>query len=213
MQIVAKKEWNMVKGKLSANDLQMNLALRKPQLKEAEASLAAAQSNLARAELAIERSRLSVPFNALILDKHVNVGDYVNPQTTIATLASSDEYWIYVHVPHEQLQFLNEETNSKAEILVSVGNGPVHNYQGYVKNKLGALGSEGRMARVLVAIPNPLSQVKDHPLLLGTYAEVIIEGKKFEQVYAIPNEAIRAKQQLWIYSDKDTLQLSQNWSS
>ena len=54
----AQREWREL-GTSEANDL----FLRKPQLRAAEASLAAAQADVAAAELALERTTVRAPFD------------------------------------------------------------------------------------------------------------------------------------------------------
>ena len=207
MQIVAEKEWNMVKGKLKTRPLQQDLALRKPQLKETQAVLEAAESNLAKATLDLERTTIQTPFQSLVIERQVSVGDYVTPQSTVARLAATDEYWVYVSVPHEQLRYLPTEENVPAEVIIRSGDTEARHYTAYVKSTLGNLSEEGRMARILVAIPEPRVQHPTYPLLLGAYADVRIEGISYNDVYPIPNEALRAKDRLWLYSDSDTLHL------
>jgi len=68
------------------------------------------------------------------------------------------------------------------------------------------LESAGRMAQILVAIPQPLTGV-DHPLLLGAYVDVIIEGTMLENIVAVPRSAYREGNMVWLRNKENRLEV------
>ncbi|MGB0693212.1 MAG: efflux RND transporter periplasmic adaptor subunit [Pseudomonadales bacterium] len=57
------------------------LALKKPQVASAEASLRASEAILSQAETNLARTRISLPFNGRVISKSVDVGQFVTAGT------------------------------------------------------------------------------------------------------------------------------------
>ena len=176
------------------------LALREPQLRSAQAALKAAESGLERARLAVGKTNLTVPFNAMVQSRAVDVGQLVAPGAPIATLVGTDTFWVQVSVPVGRLSALDipglagAETGSPATVRQRTGEGLVER-TGRVVRLLGDLDPAGRMARLLVEIDDPLGVDAQGgpsiPLLLGAYVEVEIDGRALESVAEVPRAALR----------------------
>jgi multidrug resistance efflux pump len=98
---VAQREWQILRSDSDAN--LAPLALRSPQLVAAKQSLAGAQANLKQAELALSRTHFTAPFNALVLDESIEVGQVVAPGAPLATLIGTDRFWVSVSLPVDEL--------------------------------------------------------------------------------------------------------------
>jgi multidrug efflux pump subunit AcrA (membrane-fusion protein) len=76
---------------------------------------------------------------------------------------------------------------------------------------MGDLSSEGRMARILIKVPDPLdldaSGSKRPPLLIGEYVRVEIEGRKLDNVFQVPRTAVRDNSSIWIVGENQTLEI------
>ncbi len=63
----------------------------------------------------------------------------------------------------------------------------------------------GRMARVVVTVPDPLGLADDAkdrlPLLLGSYVEVNIEAGELENVLEIPRASLREGNKIWVVGE------------
>lgn len=196
-QSVARQEWELLESTIPADQANRDLALRIPQIRSAEAALAAAESGLAKAELDLERCTLTAPFNAQVIRENVDLGQVVNPQAEVATLAGTDRSWVQVSVPVEYLSWIDIPAaggkGSPATILQKTGAGNITR-EGRIIRLLGDLDPAGRLARLLVSIDDPLNRRNDSsqlPLLLNSYVTVEITGKTMEQVLVIPRSAIR----------------------
>jgi multidrug efflux pump subunit AcrA (membrane-fusion protein) len=82
---------------------------------------------------------------------------------------------------------------------------------GTVIKLLGELEAEGRMARVLVEVKDPLglnpSEKKHPPLLIGEYVRMEIEGRQLKNVFRIPRTALRDNAQIWLVSNDGKLEI------
>lgn len=219
---VAQREWKLLDKGVKTTSLGRSLALRKPHLEAAAARLASAESALQQAQLRVERAVVRAPFDALVRDKRAAVGQLVGPQTPLATLVATDRFLVQVSVPVEQLSWiavpgLNAEVGAKAKVVQQVGSADGATREGKVLRILGDLDPMGRMARLMVAIDQPLGALdadrsKDGPeaqmpLLLGAYVRVLIEGRELDDVFEIPRAALREGGQIWLVGKDDKLQV------
>jgi RND family efflux transporter MFP subunit len=208
-QGVAKKEWELLGD--DRPDEAAKLALRKPYLASAQRGLDSANSGLERAQLQLERTRLAAPFNALVTNEGVEVGQYVGPGARVATLIGTDEFWVTVSLPMERLAGVelakDGKPGSKAIVRQDLGNAGVIEREGSVLRLAGQLDPQTRTAQVIVAVPNPLDGDDGQlPLLVGAFVEVEITGRVLSDVYAIPREALVDGDQVWIVDGAGTLQ-------
>jgi hypothetical protein len=85
-----------------------------------------------------------------------------------------------------------------------------HQRPGRVVRLLGDLELQGRMARILVAVDDPLglsSNAEGPTLLIGEYVRVEIRGQRLSNVYRIPRHALRDNDSIWLVAADGTLQV------
>jgi RND family efflux transporter MFP subunit len=212
---LAKKEYELFGEPLKGTAL--DLVLRKPYLALAKASLKAAEAKLKRAKLDLKRTSIYAPFNALVQSIHVAKGSQVTTATTLAALVASDTYWIEVSLPADQMRWIHIPQNdtggaaSKVRISNSSGWSEQAFRLGRVKSLRPDIEAQGLMARLVVEISDPLSLKKSNAgepvLLLGSYVQLEIEGKKLTGVFSMPRLALHNGNQVWILKKDGTLDI------
>ncbi len=228
-QSVAEEEWELLEGSIPATESNRDLALRLPQIAQAEAAIEAAEGALAKTELDLERCTITAPFDAVVLHEQVDLGQQVNSQTAIATLVGTDAYWVQVSLPMEHLEWIEipglrgqrNRRGSAATIIHKAGSLEISR-QGRVERLLGDVDPAGRMARLLIVIDDPLNlkgpkESKELPLLLGSYVTVKIQGRTINNTVVLPRRALReihyddagdsngAREGIWIMDNNDRL--------
>ena len=209
-QDVARREWALINDGAAQRPGESDLALRKPHLEKAMADLAAAGADLSQAELQLARTRIVAPFNAIIRTRYVTVGSQVAVQERLADLVAADQYRIQVSVPADRLDRIDIPRHPReagAGAIVSYrGNATV---RGKVVKLLGDLETQGRMARLLIAVDDPLALEQPHPvrppMLLGEFVRVAIEGRPVASAFRIPRAALRDNASVWIAATDNTL--------
>ena len=209
----AREEWRLLnENTANTNDAPPPLVAKEPQLAAAQARLKAEQAELKKAELDLKRTSVRAPFNAIVRTKSVEVGSLVTPQDPLAELVGVDEYWIQVSVPVDYLRWIsvpNRKGKKGSQVRVVHRDG--YERTGAVIELLGDLETEGRMARILVAVKDPLglkdSDQSTRPLLIGDYVRVKIEGSPLSQVFRIPRVALRDNDTIWVVGDDSTLDI------
>jgi RND family efflux transporter MFP subunit len=209
-QDVARREWDLLYGDQKINEVESELALRKPHLEKVKVEIAAAKADLEQAKINQARTTLTAPFNVLVLNRHVNLGSQVTPQEKIADLVGTDVYWVQISLPVERLRWIqipNGQGGSGASVKIVYRQEYVRS--GRVIRLLPDLSKEGRMARLLIEVNDPLDfriKKKKRPmLLLGEYVRVLIEGEELHDVYRIPRSALRNDNEIWLVDDESRL--------
>jgi RND family efflux transporter MFP subunit len=220
-QVIAEREWALMEYEIKTAEAGKSLALREPHLRLAKAKVDKAKSRLATAELALKRTTVKSPFNALVLEEFIDKGQLVNKQTPLATIVGTDQFRVQASVPVTVLQRISEpeETGQRgpsAKIIFKPVSGLPVIRSGHVLKIMGNLDPEGRMARLLIAIDDPLdlhsgnaSDRTKGKVLLGSYVKVKISAGSFSNVYTIPRQALREGDLIWVKDSDDTLQMRQ----
>jgi RND family efflux transporter MFP subunit len=198
------------------------LALRRPQLRAAQANLSAAQSALTKARLDLGRTVLKAPWNAVVIEANAEVGQLAGPSSRLATLVGTDEVWVRVSVPVEQavdlaIPGVNGEEGAPARVMHELSRRRTVEWQGRVIRLEGQLDTETRTAQLLVAVSNPFEAPEGGlPLLPGTFVNVELAGREHPEVYQLPRAAISDGSQLWVVNEEgmlDTREVVVGWGN
>ncbi|MDA3800469.1 MAG: efflux RND transporter periplasmic adaptor subunit [Kiritimatiellae bacterium] len=206
-QSVAKHEWDLFENKDQLNDLEKKLMRRVPHLKKAEAQLMSAKAELDKAKLNVSRTKISAPFNAVVLSRDVSLGSLVSSQTSIGTIVNSDSFRAEATLPVEQLEWIktisNSKTQSTAWISLSGNSSDQNVWEGKVQEIMSQIESGGRKAKILIEVPNPFSQKT--PLLLNSFVNIKIQGPLLKDVFVVPVEAIHRGNEIWLKNKDNRL--------
>jgi RND family efflux transporter MFP subunit len=215
-QEVARREWDLISKGKSVTQADQDLALRKPHLQKAKADLEAAEALLTQERRNLERTLIKAPFNAMVSDIKVDVGSNLAAQTTLATLTGTDRYWVKVSIPTDRLKWItipNRKDQTGSKVTIYQGNNH-HNSQtreGNVVRLMGDLDPQGRMARVLVAVDDPLNLAynlkKRQPLFMGAFVQADLIGKEVSQVARLARSNLHADNTVWVMTKEGTLSI------
>lgn len=211
-QEIAKVEWELLGLEEETGEMDQELALRQPHIREKEVKLEAAKARLAQAQLALDRVVVRAPFNAIIRSVMVDMGGQASIQTTLASLVGTDTYRIQAAIPIDQLRWIriaNGPGDGGSQVLIHSGTGVVRS--GAIQKLLSDLEPSGKLARVLIDVKDPLdldrAREERRPLLLGEFVRLEIKGRTLEDVFIIPRDALRDGGRLWIVDDQSRLNI------
>ncbi|MBV1857038.1 MAG: efflux RND transporter periplasmic adaptor subunit, partial [Nannocystaceae bacterium] len=211
---VAEHEWKSRPEGFS--DETLAFALREPHLDVAKARVKSARTRIAKAKRDLSRTLLRAPFDAVVITESVELGQTVSPTMPVVSLAGTDRFRIEVSIPMSQLKELripgvstDDPTGSKARIFnEAAGDGAV--FEGTVLRLERAVDERGRMAKLHLAVEDPLSlsqapAARPLPLLIGSSVRVELEGQPLGGVFVFPRSAIQESGEVWVLDDADTL--------
>ena len=211
-KVVAEREWGLIESEIAATADGKALALREPQKRLAEVSVAAAASALDRARLDVDRATVTVPFNAYVRAESVELGLLATPQAPLVSLVGTDHFWIEVLVPLAELDRIAvpglggvaEGQGSPAKVSLMGSHTSQVLKVGRVKQLLTELDPLGAQARLIIEVEDPMGLAgaeRELPLFLNAFVDVEIEGTPFDSVVAIPRKAVRDGDKVWVLVD------------
>ena len=208
---VARQEWEQLHPNTEPSS---PLVLRDPQIRRAEASLKSARAQLAAANLRLERTNLSLPFDVLVIDERVDLGQYVVVGQSLGSAYGIEVVQIEVPLEDEELAWFNvfdstaQLNGNKAAVKPSTAQvradfgGAEQIWQGRVVRTTGQVDRMSRMVSVVVEVTDPFDTSGGRPPLLpGVFAEVLVKGKILAGAVAVPRDAVRENNKVWVVDE------------
>ena len=195
---VVEGDWRML-GKEAPE-----LGLRKPQIAAARATLLSAKSQLERARFDLERTRIRAPYDGQVLEKNVDVGQFVSTGTVLARVYATDYVEIRLPLTDRQLEFVDlperfrgetaQRGTAGPEVVVKASIGrQLWTWSGRVVRAEGAIDTSTRQLFVVAQVDDPYERVADGqpPLRIGQFVEVEIQGRTLPDAFVLPRGAVR----------------------
>jgi RND family efflux transporter MFP subunit len=208
---VARREWRQLHPETEPSS---PLVLREPQIQQARAGLESAKAQLAIAELRSERTTISLPFDVLIASENIDLGQYVGVGQALATAYGIDAFEIEVPLEDGDLAWFDVFQNASALGVEAAGAdravakvhanfaGQEHTWTGHVTRTTRQVDPMSRMVPVVIEVPRPLEVSEGNPPLLpGAFVNVVIAGKTLKSTVAVPRDAIRGQDSVWLVHD------------
>jgi RND family efflux transporter MFP subunit len=219
---LAKEDWSKYgkKGKPSA--LNLNL----PQVASAKAALAGAQADLELAMRNLEKTKIIAPFDGVLFNKQVDLGQFASMGTPVATIASTEFAEIRVSLSDKQLQQSGLVAGEPVEVKVTVDEIDDIQWQGIVTHIEAQRDAQTLLNYAVVSIQNPFNQ-RIVPLRFNTYVELEFAGEVLNDVYPVErnymmlnnklrfldaNNKLRVRNVDVVYSDNDYFYVSKGIS-
>jgi len=204
---LAQKEYELLDERLSKAD--ESLVLREPQIDSAKAEVEIRRTRVDRARRELERTRITAPFDARLLSREVTVGSEVAAGDALARLAGTQRYWVETTVALDKLRWLDfGQGGAECGAPVAVRDRSAWpegvTRQGRLCQHMGRVDDATRMARVLVAVDDPLA--RNGPsgtpaLTIGAFVETRIAGRRLHDVVRLAREYVRSDDTVWVMRD------------
>lgn len=186
-----------------------DLVARKPQLAAAKARRDAEGADYQKALLQLARTRLKAPFDGVVGQEQVDIGQYVTPGQPLATLYGTGAAEIAVPLAGESLRwirvpnFTSESGAGSPAIVRSSMAGATREWQAEVVRAEGRIDERTRMINVVVRVAEPYG--KRPPLAVGQFVAVAIQGRLLEQAVFLPRAALRSDGKVWVVDAQNRL--------
>jgi membrane fusion protein, heavy metal efflux system len=178
------REKRLWEQKISAEQdyLQAGLALH-----EAETAVANSKQKLSAMGLAsnssdgLNRFELRAPFNGLVIEKHLSLGEAVKEDAAVFTVSDLSQVWAEINVPAKELEQvrIGEKVAIKSNASEGSANGTI--------TFVGALiGEQTRMAKARVVLPNPKGAWRP-----GLFVNVEVISSEADVPVTVATEAIQ----------------------
>lgn len=186
------------------------LVLHAPQLAAQKAALENAQYSLKKAQQDLEKTVIRAPFDALIVQRNIQPGSYLQAGTAVAELYSTDRVEIeiplsakqWANLPKLSNKTLSEKGCEKWPVTLYSADGS-NNWEGYVTRVEQHLDSTSRQRSLVVAVDKPFEQ--EVGLFPGTFVQAHIEGAILDNTWELPASAISQQGDIWFVSEDNKL--------
>lgn len=165
-----------------------DLALRKPQLEAANATLQRRKLELQQAQRNLARTQIKAPYDGIITARTANVGNVIGMGTGIGTILNTDKVQIRFALSPADMNKLDSE-NGKIDILQS--NNPSKKWQAEITRIDSVIDPKTRLVNVIAEVNQPFdTSVHTDQLRVGTFVSTAINGKAMNNLYALPSSAV-----------------------
>lgn len=206
---VAETEWRSVNSVVPPQ-----LGLRKPQLAREQANVKAAEAKLERARRNLARTEIRAPYNGLIVERNIDLGQYVATGTVVGMVYSTDTAEIRLPVTDSDLAFLDVEkaqgNENNVELTASVA-GKTRRWQATLARTEGIRDSASRVIYVIAQIDDPYQRKADNEsaqaLRFGQFVEAKITGTKSEDLIVLPRTTLRLDNTVMVVDEDRKLRI------
>lgn len=204
----AKRNWERLKAGEKPNEL----VLRKPYLASVEAAIMGAEALRDQAALNLERTRIVAPYDGRILQKHVDIGQFVSKGNPLAEIFATDALELRMPLTSSQQKLIHLPELSKDKMeetelpLVDIENNGTgkKQWKGRLTRVEGAVDLSSQQLFVVAEINTPYRDLEagESPLRIGQFVQAVIHGKRFNKVYRIPSHALYTGDEILLYKDQ-----------
>ncbi|MEE2879573.1 MAG: efflux RND transporter periplasmic adaptor subunit [Pseudomonadota bacterium] len=184
------------------------LALREPQLAEAQANLESAKAQLADAQLALNRTAVTAPFSGRVRERSADLGQFVSPGQSLGTIFATDVVEVSLPLSDEDLgrvglplAFAETEDNPGPQVVFTANvAGEPREWRGSVKRTSAAINPQTRLINVIAELEDPYGEGSDDgvPMAPGLFVNATIDGRSIENVVRVPRAALRGVDEVFI---------------
>lgn len=201
---LARSDWKKYGKKGKPNALNLNL----PQVASAKAALSGARADLKLAIRNLEKTTIIAPFSGVILSKMVDLGQFVNMSTPLASIASTQIAEIRMSLSDEQLQNSGLDKfdgSQKITVTISSEETPDVQWQGTVASIEAQRDAKTLFNYAIIEVAQPFTQ-QSTALRFNTFVNVDLAGRTLHQVYPIDRGIVLLDEKVNVLIKKSPLE-------
>jgi RND family efflux transporter MFP subunit len=211
----ALKDWRNMGKQGQPSDL----GLRRPQMADARANVSAAEADVEKAQRDLERTQITVPYDGLVRQKMVDIGQYVAPGTRLGVTFAIDSAEIRLPLTATDLNYLDLPNGTKASspdkpypsVTLSTQNAGDQNvWQAQIIRTEGVVDEVSRVVYAVAQVVDPygvLGQSHQSELKVGTFVNAEIEGLPVENMVVLPRYVLQADHTVYVVNQQDKLEV------
>ena len=201
----ALRNWEDIGFDKAPNDL----VLRKPQLKQAKADLAARLAAFELAKRNLERSKIRAPYDGRVRSRNVGVGQSVGTGTKLGELYATEYAEVRLPLSIRQLNKIDIDEINFTEVPVtltdSINPAPDRTWSAKLVRAEGELDPNSRELFVVARVEDPFKLQganHPHPLRMNQPLEATIAAVTLDNIIAIPRTALYGKDEVILVVDQ-----------
>lgn len=204
---VAEQEWRSVR-----NVAPPELGLRKPQLAKEQANVKAAEAKLERAKRNLARTQITAPYNGIVVERNIDLGQFVAMGSVLGTIYSTDTAEVRLPITDSDLMFINiagqSSEGAPVSLTATVG-GVKRVWEGQLVRSEGILDTGSRVVYAIVEVQDPYNLQSSHksPLRFGQFVEAEITSRQNEELVVLPRSILRLDNTVLTVNDNREIEI------
>jgi RND family efflux transporter MFP subunit len=205
---VAAEEWRSIKGGIAPE-----LGLRKPQLATEISNVKAAEARVERAKRNLQRTTIKAPYDGLVRERSVDLGQFVTVGSRIGMIYSTDVAEVRMPLSDSDLAYLqlpNSGSSSNRVTLSATVAGQKTFWQGILSRNEGILDEQRRVIYAVAQVQDPYqrtTQISAPQLKFGRFVTAEIVGDRGQDIVLLPRNVMRLDGTVLVVSDDKTLDI------
>lgn len=197
------------------------LALRIPQLKKARADVKAAEADLKKAKIQLTKTKIIAPYDALITEKFVDIGQYVSTSSQVAKTIAIDYAEVRLPIKQKDIPFLNlPKVNQFGKVgsvvRIESRQGAMDlSWDSHITRYEGVVDSSSRVHYLVAQIDDPYNLLindehdneQDAELRVGMFVHATVIGKTSDSILRLPRTALRGADQIHTIDNENNLNI------
>ena len=211
--LVAERDWAARNRSFGSSDVASELALRKPQLAEAEAQLEAELATEQEAQINLRRTVIRAPFDGLVQSQSADLGQYARVGDTIAVLYSVDYAEVRLPIPDNRLDYVDlpgiERGHYPTVVLAARVGESEHRWHARIIRTEGVFDERSHTLFAVARVVNPYGLGSARPgyvpLRFGSFVTAVISGRVLPDLVTLPRTLLRTNNQIWLVDEQNRL--------
>ena len=189
-----------------AQEIENSLALIKPRTNLLKAQRQSVLVQMKEAQLDLERTEIRAPFECRMAKKLAEKGQFVTAGMKLANLYNVGIMEVEVHILPQDIVWLHFNSGgsvnlkgdppARARVTFNAGGQKIH-WQGFVSRIKGQMEETTRTLPVIIELKSGHLGT-GHPLLPGMFVTVEIVGKRVDDLYLLPQEAVHEDNSVYV---------------
>ncbi|WP_165767190.1 efflux RND transporter periplasmic adaptor subunit [Parendozoicomonas haliclonae] len=195
------------------------LLLRKPYIKEAQASIKAAEAQLAKARRDLERTQIKAPYSGMVRERTINPGQFVSRGTGVGSIFSVTNAEIRLPFKASDLALFKFPRPGEAfdndltiELSQSIG-GQTISWSASLSRVEGVVSEQSRMHYVIATVADPYgladnaaTDEQNLPALkMGSFVQASLQAAPMDQLFSLPRGVIYGDGKILLIDENNTL--------
>jgi RND family efflux transporter MFP subunit len=197
------------------------LGLRKPQLAREMANVSYAEAALERAKRDLFRTTIRAPYEGMVFQKEVDLGQYLAIGAKVGTIYGTDSAEIRLPMSDNELAYLelpfvmDRESAVMPEVVLSARiAGTEAKWQAQLRRSEKVIDEKTRLIYLVAEVSDPYGRNLREgnsdgyfPLKFGRFVRAEILGQRAENIFVLPRHVLRRGSQVLLIDDEDKLRL------
>jgi len=183
----------------------------------AAANLQEGQANLNQAQRDLARTELKAPFDGLVRNEHVDLGQFVSRGNSVGVIYATDYVEVRLPIAASQLMYFGLPISTRGQIpreiqpqvtlTADMGDTRLI-WEGLLVRAEAEIDERSRMLYGVVRLPSMLDE-QSWPISVGLFVQAEIRGRKVDDIVRLPRSAMRDNNQVLVVDNNNRLHFRQ----